>query len=88
MLFSLACDIRRKHKPGAQAPVKVANKREPRARESGAKRGSVHTVARFHGLLVVFRDLILGLAPQALCLRLLSQAEGLFVQSLLKSCIP
>ena len=30
-----------------------------------------HAVARFHGLRRVFDDLILGLAPQALCLRLL-----------------
>ena len=46
------------------------------ARDSGRKLVEIHAVARFTGCGTCCCDLILGLAPQALCLRLLSQAKG------------
>ncbi|HEU4510371.1 MAG TPA: hypothetical protein VFR78_19205 [Pyrinomonadaceae bacterium] len=42
-----------------------------RARDSGRKTGTHAPVARIHGLGLCLWDLILGLTPQALCLRLL-----------------
>src|SRR5215213_1653806 len=72
----LACDSRRKHKAWGASP-RFKYQQEVGARDSGRKPVNF-TVSPVHGLRLVC-DLILGLAPQALCcrpLRGLGQVNG------------
>jgi len=55
-------------KPGAQAPGKLQEKRA-QARETGDSASPPEAVARFTGSHAYFYFRVLGLAPQALCLR-------------------
>src|SRR5689334_4055006 len=66
-------------KPGAQAPG-WQNPFPDEAREAGDSLNH-YDCHPFHGLRTILSFLILGLAPQALCLRLLSQAKSLDYQS-------
>jgi len=75
--YFLACDSRRKHKAWGASPRLTCQIKRPES-ATAADRLEVSRCRPFHGLRLVFCDLILGLAPQALCLRLLRRLRKAF----------
>ncbi len=68
--------------PGAASPRLMSNKGPEPA--TAGERLQLPCCRPFHGLGPIFCALILGLAPQALCVRLLRRLSAFFVQSPLR----
>jgi hypothetical protein len=69
----LACDSRRKHEAWGPSP-RISKRKCIGARETGDS-VKLSSFARCRGLYPFYRHVNLGLAPQALCLHLLSRVK-------------